>query len=154
MEKFMRVLALAAAFALASLEPSAVFAQATPAAPEDVQEDDAPDRAASSDEAAGAVFAMTNATAGNRIVVYRRADDGTLTLAPQTYSEFPSQPHSEMSMMTPSGPLNLTSALLGRWPLPEWPRLPAAARGVSLVAPAFSILSAQASTFSTMKQMW
>ena len=27
------------------------------------------------------------------------------------YNEFPTHPHSEMSMMTPSGPLNLASAL-------------------------------------------
>ncbi|MEO7908075.1 MAG: beta-propeller fold lactonase family protein [Roseiflexaceae bacterium] len=32
----------------------------------------------SSDKDIGAVFAMTNVTAGNRIVVYRRASDGTL----------------------------------------------------------------------------
>ncbi len=31
-----------------------------------------------SDKATGAVFAMTNVTAGNRIVIYRRATDGTL----------------------------------------------------------------------------
>ena len=45
-------------------------------------------------------------------------------------------------MTTPSGPLNLTSAWLGRWPRPAWSRLPAVSRGVSLVAPACSILAA------------
>lgn len=36
---------------------------------------------AKSDEGPGAVYAMTNATAGNEIVIYDRATDGSLTLA-------------------------------------------------------------------------
>ncbi len=53
----------------ASLLPSASFAQATAiAVPADSQA-----------KTAGAVFAMTNIAAGNEIVVYSRATDGTLT---------------------------------------------------------------------------
>ncbi len=53
------------------------IAKGTPAAPQDN-----PGRGpgASNHEAAGAVFAMTNATEGNAIVIYSRASDGTLTL--------------------------------------------------------------------------
>jgi len=62
------------------------------------------------------------------------------------YRAFPNQPHAEMSMMTPSGPRHLTLTWLGRWPLPDWLRRPAAAKDVSLVAPAASILAAHART--------
>src|SRR5687767_8083754 len=70
------------------------------------------------------------------------------------YAEFPTQPNSEMSMITPSGPLSLTSALLGPGaPRDDW-RLPVSFRGVSRVAPACSILWAQSITLSTINPMW
>lgn len=70
-----------------------------------------------------------------------------------SYAEFPTQPNSEMSMMTPSGPLNLISAFLGGAPRDDW-RLPVSFRGVSRVAPAYSILWAQSMMLSTINPMW
>ncbi|MBA3562594.1 MAG: beta-propeller fold lactonase family protein [Gammaproteobacteria bacterium] len=76
-------LALAAGLVIAALTPGPVFAQATAAAQEDEREDEqdaSSKQDALSNNSAGAVFAMTNETDRNRIVVYRRANDGTLTL--------------------------------------------------------------------------
>ena len=66
----------AAALGLATLSAAGAFAQGSPAAPA-LEQDEAQD--ASPAGPGGAVFAMTNETAGNRIVAYRRALDGTLT---------------------------------------------------------------------------
>lgn len=68
--KSTRRLAIAAPFALASFASSAAFAA------ESEQEDEQDNSRA---RAAGVVFAMSNATAANRIFVYRRSDDGQLT---------------------------------------------------------------------------
>ena len=65
------ILALVATLGIAALASSAIYAQESIAAQED--------EGASSRGFAGAVFAMTNETAGNRIVTYGRASDGTLT---------------------------------------------------------------------------
>lgn len=81
MEKWLNTLALAAVLASASLAPQSVLAQAPPN-PQLQQEDDdgdAADRRMGSQRFEGAVFAMTNETAANRIVTYGRASDGTLT---------------------------------------------------------------------------
>jgi len=69
------IVALLAAFGIA-FASNAAFAQERIAAKEDEQDDD---RHESRNRFAGAVFAMTNETAGNRIVTYGRASDGTLT---------------------------------------------------------------------------
>lgn len=69
------IVALAAALGMAALTSSAAYAQA-PSAQEHDQEDR---QDTSPNQPAGAVFAMTNVTARNRIVTYRRALDGTLT---------------------------------------------------------------------------
>lgn len=71
-----RLVALVAALAMTALASDGSFATGMTAAPNDHQGNE---QGASSNDSAGAVFAMTNATAGNRIVVYRRANDGTLT---------------------------------------------------------------------------
>ena len=55
--------------------PTAAFAQGAPAAQRDDQDDE---EDASRSLPVGVVFAMTNVTAGNRVVVYRRSADGTL----------------------------------------------------------------------------
>ena len=55
------------------------------------------------------------------------------------YNEFPAQPNSEMSMMTPSGPLNLASAFRGDWVPRDERCLASWSRGVNRVAPAFSM---------------
>ncbi len=70
--------ALVATLGTAALASSATFAQGMrgmTAAQEDEQEDR---QDTSSNRRSGAVFAMTNETAGNMIVVYRRRNDGTL----------------------------------------------------------------------------
>jgi len=69
------IVALLAAFGIA-FASNAAFAQGRIAAQEDDQDDD---RHESRNNFAGAVFAMTNETAGNRIVTYGRASDGRLT---------------------------------------------------------------------------
>ncbi len=97
MIKTMRMLTFIAAFAMAASIPGGIFAQettptfaqGTTSAQDDEQgeEQESPDdeqsagraQAASVKKGEGAVFAMTNATAGNRIVRYSRASDGTLT---------------------------------------------------------------------------
>lgn len=82
MPKVARIVALIVAFAaalgIAAFASSAVFAQQVTAAQDDEQEN-AQDNDRDNDRGAGAVFAMTNVTAGNSIVTYRRAQDGTLT---------------------------------------------------------------------------
>ena len=70
------ILGGAAALGLATLSAAGAFAQGLPAAPA-LEQDEAQD--ASPAGPGGAVFAMSNETAGNRIVAYRRALDGTLT---------------------------------------------------------------------------
>ncbi len=69
-----RIVALVAAIGMTALASGATFAKGT--APKDNQGNG---QGASRNRAAGAVFAMTNATAGNEIVVYARASNGTLT---------------------------------------------------------------------------
>ncbi len=61
-----RIVAFVAAFGMTALASDARFAEGQ-------------GQGRSPHDAAGAVFAMTNATAGNEIVTYRRAADGTLT---------------------------------------------------------------------------
>ncbi len=70
------IVALVTTLGMATLTSSATLAQGargTIAAQQDPHGEKQ-----DSDKATGAVFAMTNVTAGNRIVVYRRATDGTL----------------------------------------------------------------------------
>ncbi len=67
--------ALAAALGITALASSATFAQITRGTTA-TQKGGPP---AARNGSAGAVFAMTNETAGNEIVVYSRATDGTLT---------------------------------------------------------------------------
>jgi len=69
------IVALLAALGIA-FAANPAFAQGTTTAQEDEQDDE---QRGSQGRFAGAVFAMTNETAGNRIVVYGRASDGTLT---------------------------------------------------------------------------
>ena len=77
---FALIVAFMAALGIAAFASSAVFAQQVTAAQDDEREN-AQENDRDNDRSAGAVFAMTNVTAGNRIVVYRRAQDGTLTRA-------------------------------------------------------------------------
>lgn len=70
------ILGGAAALSLTTLTAAGAFAQGSRAAP--AHEQDEPQDASPAGPG-GAVFAMTNETAGNRIVAYRRALDGTLT---------------------------------------------------------------------------
>ncbi len=71
-----RIVTLVAALGMTALASSATFAKGTTAAPKDNQGNG---QGASRNRAAGAVFAMTNATDGNEIITYSRASDGTLT---------------------------------------------------------------------------
>jgi len=63
-------------------------------------------------------------------------------------------PPSALSLRTPLGPRHVPCAWLGHWPLRDGLLLPVVSRGVRLVAPACSILSAHTSTWSTRKSMW
>lgn len=83
MEKFLSIFALVSAVLMTALAPNYVIAQTSAAQAEQEKERDGDvDDVSASDHArkfAGAVFAMTNATAGNRIVIYGRAEHGSLT---------------------------------------------------------------------------
>lgn len=70
-------MALAATLGTVALASDRPFAEETTAAPPDHHGDG---QGASRNNAAGAVFAMTNVTAGNEIITYSRANDGTLTM--------------------------------------------------------------------------
>jgi len=71
-----RIVALVAAIGMTAFASGAPVAKGTTAAPKDNQGNG---QGAARNRAAGAVFAMTNETAGNEIVVYSRASNGTLT---------------------------------------------------------------------------
>ncbi|MDQ3651272.1 MAG: lactonase family protein [Acidobacteriota bacterium] len=73
--------ALAATLGVAALALSATFAKGTGGAtetPKDKQDVEQNSSSNSHSRPAGAVFAMTNATAGNEIVVYNRFSNGTI----------------------------------------------------------------------------
>ena len=72
------IVALVATLGMAASASNATLAQGTAgiAAAQNATRETLQDL--SSDQDAGAVFAMTNVTSGNRIVAYRRASDGTL----------------------------------------------------------------------------
>lgn len=77
MEKLIRSVAFAATFAMSTLAPGMFFAHE--AAAKEATRVNAEDTDRRGNPFAGALFAMTNETAHNRIVVYGRAEDGTLT---------------------------------------------------------------------------
>ncbi|MGI9025240.1 MAG: lactonase family protein [Burkholderiaceae bacterium] len=60
---------------ITAMAPGSAFAQATAATPPDDQDDE---QDASQSLPTGVVFAMTNETTANRVVIYRRSNDGTL----------------------------------------------------------------------------
>jgi len=75
------VVALVATLGMAALASSATFAKGTggaTAAPKNKQDDEQNSSSNRRERPAGAVFAMTNATADNEIVVYNRFSNGTL----------------------------------------------------------------------------